>query len=212
MRRKTAQAVGRALARHFVEFITARDSRRSLPRHAESRGGDGKPACRSRFARLIVALALSGGLAACGFHLRGEANFPFDTMYINGGQGSPFYVELIRALRANKTTRLVDTPENAQAILDLSKNSGVDKQILTLSGGGKVREYLLLQVVGFRVRDSKGGEWLPYGEIRIKRDFTYTDTEALAKEAEERLLVADMQTDAVQQTIRRLQAAHKPIP
>src|SRR5437867_1724799 len=122
---------------------------------------------------LLSAFALLSTLAltACGSHLRGEATFPFHTLYVNGGQGTPYYAELTRTLRGNKTTTLVDKAENAEAILDLSKAAGVDKQILALSGGGKVREYLLLQVIGFRVHDGKGGEWLPYGEIVIQRDF-----------------------------------------
>jgi LPS-assembly lipoprotein len=163
-----------------------------------------------RCARAGVALVSLLVLGSCGFHLRGEATFPFHTLYVNGGAAAPFYVDLMRSLRANSSTKLVDQPEQAEAILDLSKAPGVDKQILTLSGGGKVREFLLVQTIGFRVHDGKGGEWLPYGEIQIRRDFSYTDSQALAKESEERLLVADMQTDAVQQVLRRLQAAHRP--
>lgn len=166
--------------------------------------------CVDRIGRFIVALALSGELVGCGFHLRGEATFPFHTLYVNGGTTAPFYPDLMRSLRANSGTKVVEQPEQAEAIMDLSRAPAVDKQILTLSGGGKVREFLLVQTIGFRVHDGKGGEWLPYGEIQIRRDFSYTDSQALAKEAEEHLLVADMQTDAVQQVLRRLQAAHRP--
>ena len=42
-------------------------------------------------------------------------------------------------------------------------------------------------------------------EIALKRDLSYSDTEALGKEAEEALLYRDMQNDAVQQLLRRLQ-------
>jgi LPS-assembly lipoprotein len=38
----------------------------------------------------------------------------------------------------------------------------------------------------------------------LKRDFSFNDTQVLAKEAEEALLYRDMQSDAVQQIIRRL--------
>jgi LPS-assembly lipoprotein len=160
--------------------------------------------------RRLVCVAACVIAASCGFHLRGEATFPFHTLYVNGGTGAPFYPDLMRSLRANNSTKIVEQPEQAEAIMDLSRAPTVDKQILTLSGGGKVREFLLVQTIGFRVHDGKGGEWLPYGEIQVRRDFSYTDSQALAKEAEERLLVADMQTDAVQQVLRRLQAAHRP--
>ena len=41
----------------------------------------------------------------------------------------------------------------------------------------------------------------------LKRDLTYNDTDVIAKEQEEILLYRDMQSDAVQQLVRRLQTA-----
>ena len=45
----------------------------------------------------------------------------------------------------------------------------------------------------------------------LRRDFTYNDTQVLAKEAEEALLYQNMRTDMVQQIVRRLSHA-KPQP
>jgi LPS-assembly lipoprotein len=84
------------------------------------------------------------------------------------------------------------------------------KQILSLSGGGKVAEYLLTKRVLFRVHDNDGKDWLPTAEVLVRRSYTYSDTEALAKEAQEQRLWREMQTDSVQQIVRRLQAAKKP--
>ena len=53
----------------------------------------------------------------------------------------PFAAELKRALAGGSTT-LVDSAAAAQAILDLSTITD-DKQVLSLSGGGRAREYLL---------------------------------------------------------------------
>ena len=44
----------------------------------------------------------------------------------------------------------------------------------------------------------------------LTRDVTFNDTEILAKEQEEQLLFRDMQTDMVQQIMRRLAAAKRP--
>ncbi len=44
-------------------------------------------------------------------------------------------------------------------------------------------------------------------EILLKRDLLYSDSDVLGKEQEEALLYRDMQTDAVQQVVRRLQVA-----
>lgn len=148
-------------------------------------------------------------LTSCGFHLRGQSRYTFDSLYISGQQGTPFYSELQRTLRFSNPTRVVDSPEQAEAILTIS-NVMFDKQILSLSGGGRVREFLLIQNISFRVHDNQGHEWLPANDISIRRDFSYSDSQALAKEAEERLLWQDMQSDAIQQLLRRLQAAKKP--
>ena len=62
----------------------------------------------------------------------------------------------------------------------------------------------------FRVADSNGKELMATSEISVRRDFSFNDSQALAKEGEERQLVADMQADAVQQLLRRLAAAKPP--
>ena len=47
-------------------------------------------------------------------------------------------------------------------------------------------------------------------ELLLVRDISYTETAALAKEAEEALQFRDMQSDIVQQTMRRLAAVTLP--
>ncbi|MEI6301055.1 MAG: LPS assembly lipoprotein LptE, partial [Betaproteobacteria bacterium] len=55
-------------------------------------------------------------------------------------------------------------------------------------------------------------DFLPPTEIFLTRDITYNDSQVLAKESEEALLYRDMQTDMVQQVLRRLSVAKKPVP
>jgi LPS-assembly lipoprotein len=157
----------------------------------------------------IAAIVFSTGLAACGFHLRGEANYPFATFFLNSAPALPITPELKRSLEGIGSAKLVGTATGADVILEV--NSVEDtKQILSLSGGGKVAEYLLSKRVLFRVHDSDGIDWLPTSEVLVRRSYTYSDTETLAKEAQEQRLWREMQTDAVQQIVRRLQAAKKP--
>jgi len=61
--------------------------------------------------------------------------------------------------------------------------------------------------VQFRLTDQKNREHIPASEIILKRDYSFNDAQALAKEAEEALLYRDMRNDAVHQLVRRLQAA-----
>jgi LPS-assembly lipoprotein len=157
----------------------------------------------------IATLTLTMGLFACGFHLRGEAPYAFATLFLNSSPALPITTELKRSLEGIGSARLVAAAAGAEAVLEL--NSVEDtKQILSLSGGGKVAEYLLTKRVMFRVHDNDGQDWLPTAEVLVRRSYTYSDTEALAKEAQEQRLWREMQTDSVQQIVRRLQAAKKP--
>ena len=171
--------------------------------------GDDECAFRSAVARLGVGLVLSGALVACGFHLRGEAHYSFDTLFLNSPAAQPLTTDLKRSLEGIGTAQLVASPETAQVILDIASVEN-NKQILSLSGGGKVREFLLSKRVLFRVRDSAGNDWLPTSEVLVRRSYTYNDTEALAREAQEQRLWREMQDDAVAQIVRRLQQAKKP--
>lgn len=166
-------------------------------------------AFRSGFVRLVAGLVLSGGLAGCGFHLRGEAHYAFETVYLNSPAAQPLTLELRRSLEGGGSARVVDSAANAQAILDVTSVEN-NKQILSLSSGGKVAEYLLTTRVIFRVRDAAGNDWLPLSELLVRRTYTYNDAEALAKEVQEQRLWREMQDDAVAQMVRRLQAAKKP--
>ena len=49
-----------------------------------------------------------------------------------------------------------------------------------------------------------------WAKISIQRTYLYDDTERLAREIQEQRLLAEMQTDAIAQIVRRLQAARKP--
>jgi len=153
---------------------------------------------------LLAATALL--VAACGFQLRGTAPLPFTSLYVQAPVTSQLAVQLKRAVRATSGTRVTETPEEAQVILQIV-NELTEKKILSLSGGGRVSEYLLLYRVSFRLTDGKNREHIAASELLLKRDFSFNDEQALAKEAEERLLYRHMRDDAVQQLVRRLQAA-----
>lgn len=154
--------------------------------------------------RLTLAIAASGLLSACGFQLRGPAQLPFSTLFVQGAGNTPLGQELRRALRVSNV-RLEDSPAKAEATLTIMSEIR-DRLILSLGGQGRVREYELRYRLAYQLTDAKAGVITPPTEILLKRDISFNDNEALAKEAEEALLYRDMQTDAVQQLLRRLQA------
>jgi LPS-assembly lipoprotein len=155
---------------------------------------------------LITALVLF--LAGCGFHLRGTADLPFDTVYVPNAT-SGIALDLARNLRAGSNVKLVDDAKQAEAILEFTGETRA-KEILSLTGAGRVREFRLRYRVGFRVHDGKGNDYVPQSTLELTRDVTYNDADVLAKESEELLLYRDMQGDMVQQIMRRLSSAHKP--
>jgi LPS-assembly lipoprotein len=159
--------------------------------------------------RIFVAVLVLT-LSACGFQLRGTAALPFDTLYIPNTSGG-VALDLKRNIQSGTRTRVVDNDKAAQALMELSGETRF-RNILSLSGAGRVRELQLVYRVNLRVHDGKGGEFIPLTTLSITRDLTYNDTDILAKEAEEAAIYREMQTDLVQQILRRLSAAQPPKP
>ncbi len=147
-------------------------------------------------------------LAACGFRLRGsgmQAMLPFSTVYIPAGNTAGLGTDLRRMVEATGSTQVVSDPKDAQAIIDIlseSRSRGGE----TLNTAGRIREYSLYYKVSFRVRRPDGTVLLPPNEIALKRDLSYNESMAIAKEKEEEMLFRNMQSDAVQQILRRLAA------
>jgi len=158
--------------------------------------------------RRALALLLLATLAGCGFQLRGSATLPFDTVYVPGASGG-IALDLKRNIQAGTNAKVVDDPKNAQAVLEFSREER-QKVILSLTGTGAVSEYQLRYLVSFRVHDAKGKDYVPTNTIELTRDVTFNDAQVLAKETEEQLLYRDMQSDMVQQIMRRLAAAKQP--
>jgi len=150
-------------------------------------------------ATFFVAMTLS----ACGFQLRGQAAIPFQTVHVEAPGFSTFANDLERAIRSGSNTRIVASRDQADAVVQVIGESQ-EKHILSLSGAGKVREFELRYRVAYRLTDRAGIDLASPGEIVLRRDMTYDDTEVLAKESEELLLFRDMKTDAVRQMLRRL--------
>jgi LPS-assembly lipoprotein len=150
---------------------------------------------------LLVAVAV--GLGGCGFKLRGQADLPFSTLAVPNRNA--LGVDISRNIAARSGAKVVDSPAEAEAVLNILGESR-ERIILSLNTQGQVQEYTLRYRLRFSVTDSKGGQqFVPPSEIVLRRDITFNN-QVLAKEQEEELLYRDMRADAVQQVLRRLQA------
>jgi len=150
----------------------------------------------------VLAVLLSG----CGFALRGQQNFAFQTLAVTPERGSAVATELVRYF--GDAVRPVAPGAGmaaAQVIVDVLQELR-EKTVVGMNTSGQVRELQLRLRVRFRVRTPQGRELIADTEIAQQRDISFNESAVLSKEAEEGLLYRDMQSDIVQQLLRRLAA------
>jgi LPS-assembly lipoprotein len=152
---------------------------------------------------LLTALASVPLLAACGFKLRGSVDFAFKSLYLNGSANSAFLKELQRHLEAAGSLQVLRDPTQAEAIFD-DLGQRRERVVVSRNAAGEVRELQIRLITRFRVRDAKGGLYVPDSELMQYREISYLETYALSKANEEEMLYRNMQTDIVQQIVRRL--------
>jgi len=152
---------------------------------------------------LILAILASLMLSACGFQLRGITELSFKTLYLQGATLS-ISRELNQSFKANGI-RVVENKSDADLLLEMLNETN-EKRILSLSGGGKVREYELNYHVSFRTREPANPIWSAPQTVQSRRDYSYSDDALLGKLDEESQLNTDMRSDAVREVLRRLSA------
>lgn len=155
--------------------------------------------------RAFLPLAAVLPLAGCGFQLRKAPNFAFQTIFINLTEGSAVGNELRRNIAASGAVQVVTAPDKAQVILESTLDQR-EKVVIGLNSSGQVREFQLRLRFGFRLRTPQGKMLIQDAEILQQRDISFNEAAVLSKESEEALLYRDMQTDVVQQIMRRLAA------
>lgn len=158
--------------------------------------------------RTLLSLGGAALLAGCGFQLRQAPDFAFDSILITSGANSPLANQLRRNLAADGRVRVLPfgtAPAQAQVVLDVLAEQQ-EKVVVGLNASGQVREFQLRLRTRFRLRTGQGRELIPETELLQQRDISFNEAAVLAKEAEEVLLYRDMQSDIVQQLMRRLAA------
>ena len=158
----------------------------------------------SNYLRFIAAASTFLCLTGCGFQLRGSYELPYQGVFVSAPSASSVASDIRRELTGG-TTRVLPSAKDADAQLNILEERR-DRQILSLSGAGRVREYELKMVVRYQLVDGKGGTIIPVSEIRLSRILAYDDSKIIAKQQEEAMLYADMEKDAVGQILRRMVA------
>ncbi|GHT87075.1 LPS-assembly lipoprotein LptE [Betaproteobacteria bacterium] len=163
----------------------------------------------SRLRHLAAAALTVLTLTSCGFHLRGPQPLAFATLYVSANQYSDLGTALRRQVTLSGSTKVEENEAMADARLQILTNER-SREILSLNASGKVREYELGQRIRFRVLSKTNEELIPPTNLTARREYTFNDEQILGKEQEEALLYRDMETDLIQQLMRRLAAWQRP--
>ena len=155
-------------------------------------------------------LAQSGllTLSACGFQLRGAPAFAFSSIFVSVAETSTLGNELKRTLTSLGTVQVITDAAlrpSAQAVLEIPLEQR-EKTVVGVNASGQVREFQIRLRVRFKLRTPQGKEPIPETELLQQRDISFNESAVLAKETEEGLMYRDMQSDIVQQLMRRLAA------
>jgi LPS-assembly lipoprotein len=156
-------------------------------------------------ARPLVSLLLASLLAGCGFHLEGGGPLPHSIALVRietNDTESDFYFDLRKALLA-AGTRIDEDGHDVTATVIHVLNDSVAQRILTVSALNVPTEYELSYSLKFSVT-SNGRELIPEESHTLVRDYSFSESQLLAKEREKRILSTALAHDLVTVVMRRL--------
>ena len=157
---------------------------------------------QKKFIVLFVLLIIT----SCGFHMRGMTEISFKTISLEGKELS-FTKNLKKVLNSNKVA-IVLPSENPELRVELIGEES-EKRILSLSGQGLVREYEIFYRVRYRIKTTDSETWSQENILETRRDFTYSDSNLIGKEEEERQLNESMRNEAITNLFNQIQLIKK---
>ncbi len=154
----------------------------------------------------LIALLMLLIISSCGFHMRGMTEISFKTISLEGKELS-FTKNLKKVLNSNKVA-IVSSTENPDLRVELLSEES-EKRILSLSGQGLVREFEIFYRVRYRVKTIDSEIWSQENIIETRKDFTYSDSNLIGKEEEERQLNEAMRNEAITNLFNQIQLIKK---
>ena len=138
--------------------------------------------------------------------MRGMTEISFKTISLEGKELS-FTKNLKKVLNSNKVA-IVLPSENPELRVELIGEES-EKRILSLSGQGLVREYEIFYRVRYRIKTTDSETWSQENILETRRDFTYSDSNLIGKEEEERQLNESMRNEAITNLFNQIQLIKK---
>ncbi len=169
----------------------------------------------TRFTTTATAASLLLGASGCGFQLRHGYTLAFKTVQLTGFERSSSVAnELGRALEASGITVVDSTLAAVQAasasqvpnnhVVIEALTDRLDAVAGTTTAYGQIRNMVARNFLTFQVKRGDGSTLMPATAVSLSRDLSYNETDALAKQDELAALHRSMQTDMIDQVMRRL--------
>lgn len=193
---------GQAVARWAV-------ARRAVARPAVARWALDAP----RGSTLVLVLALTSLVVACGFRPRGDVVSLSDpgSLFIDSDRDLSIEGELRASLR-DRAFRVADNRDEADIVLRVAAERQ-SQRIVSVRSTGRVSEYelaheVMLSISRPDVDTASAPVSAPRADrVQVKREYTYVESQVLGKENEASILRAELREELVRQIVLRTVAS-----
>ena len=152
----------------------------------------------------LAVVALTTGLAACGFHLRGSYDIPAFLSHIAVKAPPDAKTTLLPELLLALHTDGIDT-SGGNFTLEIVHDTLVN-QTSALVTETEVSEITLVYDLEYRLRYLSGHAATEPRHLLLRRSYQYDPTSVVGETTEQATLTDELRTDAVQQILRQLTA------
>ncbi len=154
----------------------------------------------------LLALPLALALAGCGFRMQGATKLPagLDSVYLaTKDELTPFAVELRRALDDAGAVAATSASESDAVVRILEDRTG--RRVLSVSTRNTPQEYQVYYEVEYSVQRGDQQVVAPQ-KVELTRAISFSESDVLAKDREERILRDAMARDLADLVLRRLES------
>ena len=156
--------------------------------------------------RTLAITSVAVAVTACGFHLQGAAQLPegvHSVRVLASDELTPFAVALKQTLQRSGAT-LAASSASADAVVRVTRDRS-GRRVLSVSARNTPQEYEVFYAVEYSI-DRAGKEVVPSQSMELTRNFSFEESQQLAKDREEDVLREAMAQDLAKLVARRLES------
>ena len=158
-----------------------------------------------RYPKLLISILIVNLLSACGFHLRGNLDFPpgIEPFYISSANPNDrLHLELVNIFNASDI-ELAKRPDEANYQLVISSQKK-DKRSTAIGNDGRIAEYQLIESVTFLIKDKSGQVVTGPNNMTERRTLQNNPNRVISTESEEQLIRDEMEKSLARKITRQL--------